>query len=345
MELNRDNMKKIRGLIVFAVVVVVLGLHWEKVLILAGACVSMISPFLLGGAIAFVLNVPMRAIENHTPLKKMRKIRRPVCLVLSIALVAGVLAVVIFVVGPELVNTAVSLQKNIPIFFENVQTQAAELFARNPGILMYIEEMEVDWDKVGKDIIMSTGMCNLEEILNAVRILENCGAKEIVLLHCNTQYPTPYEDVNLSAMKSIAKASHKKTGYSDHTPGIEISVAAAAMGAVVIEKHFTLDKNMPGPDHKASLEPEELKALVCAVRNVEKALGKGNKELTPSEKENVAVARKSIVARKNIKAGEIFTLDNITTKRPGTGISPMKWYDVIGKTATRNFREDELIEL
>lgn len=153
MELNRDNMKKIRGLIVFAVVVVVLGLHWEKVLILAGACVSMISPFLLGGAIAFVLNVPMRAIENHTPLKKMRKIRRPVCLVLSIALVAGVLAVVIFVVGPELVNTAVSLQKNIPIFFENVQTQAAELFARNPGILMYIEEMEVDWDKVGKDIM------------------------------------------------------------------------------------------------------------------------------------------------------------------------------------------------
>ncbi len=199
--------------------------------------------------------------------------------------------------------------------------------------------------KTGRKVIMSTGMCNLEEVLNAVSVLENWGTKEIILLHCNTQYPTPYEDVNLSAMKSIAEASHKKTGYSDHTPGIEISVAAAAMGAVVIEKHFTLDKNMPGPDHRASLEPEELKALVCAVRNVEKALGNGSKELTPSEKENTAVARKSIVARMDIKAGEIFTQDNITTKRPGIGISPMKWYDVIGKTATRNFREDELIEL
>lgn len=207
--------------------------------------------------------------------------------------------------------------------------------------LPYLEAL----GKTGRKIIMSTGMCNLEEILKAVSVLENCGTKEIVLLHCNTQYPTPFEDVNLSAMKSIAKASHKKIGYSDHTPGIEVSIAAAAMGAVVIEKHFTLDKNMPGPDHKASLEPEELKALVGAIRNVEKALGNGNKEVSPSEKGNVAVARKSIVAKKDIRKGEVFSDKNITTKRPGTGISPMKWHDVIGKTAARNFKEDELIEL
>ncbi len=199
--------------------------------------------------------------------------------------------------------------------------------------------------KTGRKVIMSTGMCRLEEILAAVEVLETCGTKEIVLLHCNTQYPTPFEDVNLTAMNRIAKAAHRKVGYSDHTTGIEVSVAAAAMGAIVIEKHFTLDKNLPGPDHKASLETGELKRLVCAVRNIEKALGNGEKELSPSEKENVAVARKSIIAQKDIKAGEVFTADNITTKRPGTGISPMKWYDVIGKTAARDFREDELIEL
>lgn len=199
--------------------------------------------------------------------------------------------------------------------------------------------------RTGRKAVMSTGMCSMEEILNAVRVLETCGTKEIVLLHCNTQYPTPYEDVNLSAMKSIAKASHKKTGYSDHTPGIEISVAAAAMGAAVIEKHFTLDKNMPGPDHRASLEPGELKSLVCAVRNVEKAMGDGKKEVSSSERENVAAARKSLVAGTDIRAGEIFTADNITAKRPGTGISPMKWHEVIGKAASRDFREDELIEL
>ncbi len=153
MELNRDNIKKIRGLIVFAVVAVVLGAHCEEVLALMGDCVTMVSPFLLGGAIAFVLNVPMRAIENHTPLKRMKKFRRPVCLVLSIALVAGVLALVIFVVGPELVNTVMGLQKSIPVFFENARVQAEELFARNPGILMYIEGIEVDWDKVGKEIM------------------------------------------------------------------------------------------------------------------------------------------------------------------------------------------------
>lgn len=153
MELNRENLKKIRGLIIFTVATVVLGLHCEEILALLGSGVSMISPFLLGGAIAFVLNVPMRAIENHTPLKKMKRFRRPMCLILSIALVAGILALVIFVVGPELVNTVMSLQKSIPAFFENTLIQAEELFARNPGILMYIERIEVDWDKAGREIM------------------------------------------------------------------------------------------------------------------------------------------------------------------------------------------------
>lgn len=207
--------------------------------------------------------------------------------------------------------------------------------------LPYLESIA----KTGRKVIMSTGMCNMEEILDAIDVLENNGTKEIVLLQCNTQYPTPFEDVNLSAMNSITRVTHKKVGYSDHTSGIEVSVAAVAMGATVIEKHFTLDKNMPGPDHKASLEPKELKALVSAVRNVEKAIGNGKKEVSLSETENKSIARKSIVARKNIKAGEVFTVDNITTKRPGTGISPMKWHDVMGKTAVRDFMEDELIEL
>jgi len=198
--------------------------------------------------------------------------------------------------------------------------------------------------QTGRKVIMSTGMCSMKEILDAAEILESCGTKELTLLQCNTQYPTPYEHVNLAAMKSIAQASHKEVGYSDHTMGIEIPIAAAAMGAAVIEKHFTLDKNLPGPDHKASLEPWELKAMVSAVRNVEKAIGNGRKESSLSETENMAAVRKSIVAGKNIKKGEMFTLENITTKRPGTGISPMRWNDVIGKTAVKDFFEDELIE-
>ncbi len=198
--------------------------------------------------------------------------------------------------------------------------------------------------QTGRKVIMSTGMCSLKEILDATEVLESCGTKELTLLQCNTQYPTPYEHVNLAAMKSIAQASHKEVGYSDHTMGIEIPIAAAAMGAAVIEKHFTLDKNLPGPDHKASLEPWELKAMVSAIRNVEKAIGNGRKEPSLSETENMAAVRKSIVASKNIKNGELFTLENITTKRPGTGISPMRWKDVIGKTAAKDFFEDELIE-
>lgn len=153
MELNRENVKKIRSLIVFTVVVVFLGVHYQKVLAVLGECISMISPFLLGGAIAFVLNVPMRAIETRAPLKRLKRFRRPLCLILSITLVAGVLALVIFVVGPELINTILSLQKSIPVFFEKIQVQAEELFARNPGILMYIQQIEIDWEETGKNIM------------------------------------------------------------------------------------------------------------------------------------------------------------------------------------------------
>lgn len=207
--------------------------------------------------------------------------------------------------------------------------------------LPYLEKIA----NTGRKVIMSTGMCEVEEILNAISVLENNGTNDIVLLHCNTQYPTPYEDVNLKAMYAIEKATGKPVGYSDHTQGIEVPIAAVAMGAVVIEKHFTLDKGMDGPDHKASLEPDELTQMVSSIRKIEKALGDGKKEPSESEKENINVARKSIVASKTIKKGTVFSEDNITVKRPGNGISPMRWYDVIGQTAMRDYEEDEMIEL
>ena len=196
-----------------------------------------------------------------------------------------------------------------------------------------------------RKVVMSTGMCDMNEIQDAIEVLEKNGTTEITLLHCNTQYPTPYEHVNLSAMNSIRDALHKEVGYSDHTQGIEVPIAAVAMGATVIEKHFTLDKNMEGPDHKASLNPIELQQMVEAIRNIEQAIGNGLKEPSSSELANMAVARKSIVASRDIKQGEIFSEENLTTKRPGTGISPMKWYEVIGKVAPRDFSEDEIIEL
>ena len=196
-----------------------------------------------------------------------------------------------------------------------------------------------------RKVVMSTGMCDMNEIQDAIEVLEKNGTTDITLLHCNTQYPTPYEHVNLSAMNSIRDALHKEVGYSDHTQGIEVPIAAVAMGATVIEKHFTLDKNMEGPDHKASLDPIELQQMVIAIRNIEQAIGNGLKEPSSSEMANKAVARKSIVASRNIKQGEVFSEENLTTKRPGTGISPMKWYEVIGKAAPRDFSEDEIIEL
>ena len=197
----------------------------------------------------------------------------------------------------------------------------------------------------GKPVVMSTGMCEPDEILAAINVLEKNGSGEITLLHCNTEYPTPLKDVNLYAMRTMKKMFGKKVGYSDHTKGIEVPVAAVALGACVIEKHFTLDKNMPGPDHKASLEPDELGRMVKNIRNIEIALGDGVKRVSESERKNIAIARKSIVARRNIQEGEILTEENLAVKRPGTGINPMQWMEVLGTRAVRDFKEDELIEI
>lgn len=203
----------------------------------------------------------------------------------------------------------------------------------------------VEIGKTKKQVILSTGMCEISEIDDAVTVLKENGTTDLTLLHCNTQYPTPYEDVNLRAMETLQKRYHVDVGYSDHTRGIEVPIAAVARGAVVIEKHFTLDRNLPGPDHKASLEPEELRTMVRAIRNIELALGSPEKKVSPSEKENLSVARKSIVAAREIKKGELLGEDNLTTKRPGNGISPMKWNEVIGTYAVKDFKEDELIVL
>ena len=199
----------------------------------------------------------------------------------------------------------------------------------------------------GKKVILSTGMSTLGDIEAAIDVLEYAGTPriKITVLQCTTEYPTPMTEVNLRAMHSIHEAFGTAVGYSDHTQGIEVAIAAAAMGATVIEKHFTLDRNLPGPDHQASLEPAELIAMVRAIRNIEEALGDGIKRLTPSEVKNKSVVRKSLIASREIKAGEPFTTENITTKRPGTGISPMRWDEVLGGIAPRDFVMDELIEL
>ncbi|MBU5676665.1 N-acetylneuraminate synthase [Alkaliphilus sp. MSJ-5] len=196
-----------------------------------------------------------------------------------------------------------------------------------------------------KKVILSTGMSTLGDIEKALKILKDCGTTDITVLHCNTEYPTPMNDVNLLAMNIIKDAFKIEIGYSDHTLGIEIPIAAVALGATVIEKHFTLDKTMEGPDHRASLEPEELKKMVRCIRNIELALGDGIKKLTESEKKNINIARKSIVAGRDIKKGEVFTETNLAIKRPGDGISPMRWDEVMGKIANRDFREDELIHI
>ena len=199
--------------------------------------------------------------------------------------------------------------------------------------------------KTKKPVVMSTGMCEMEEIQAAINILKANGTPRITLLHCNTEYPTPYEDVNLRAMETMRERFGVEVGYSDHTPGIEVSIAAAAIGAVIIEKHFTLDRNMEGPDHKASLEPGELAAMVNGIRRIEKALGSEEKTASPSERKNREIARKSIIARRAIKKGETLTEENLTTKRPGDGVSPMRWFEVLGTSAVRDFEEDERIEL
>jgi N,N'-diacetyllegionaminate synthase len=196
-----------------------------------------------------------------------------------------------------------------------------------------------------KQVILSTGMSSLNEVGDALDILINAGTvkEDITVLHANTMYPTPMEDVNLNAMLTIQKKFDVNVGYSDHTLGIEVDIAVAAMGATIIEKHFTLDKTMDGPDHKASLEPDELKEMVLAIRNIEKAMGSNEKKKSPSESANIDIARKSIVANLSIKKGDLFTYNNITTKRPGNGISPMQWDKTIGTYATRDYESGDLI--
>ncbi len=209
--------------------------------------------------------------------------------------------------------------------------------------LLYLKKIAC----MGNEVILSTGMSDLDEIEAALSVFTKAGIplNQITVLHCNTEYPTPIQDVNLKAMHTIKEAfPGVEIGYSDHTIGIEIPIAAVAMGATMIEKHFTLDKDLPGPDHKASLTPEELKQMVRAVRNIEIALGNGIKKPSRSEKKNMIIARKSIVAACNIADGEKFTKDNLAVKRPGNGISPMKWYDIIGNIASKNYKKDDLID-
>lgn len=196
-----------------------------------------------------------------------------------------------------------------------------------------------------KPIIMSTGMCTLEDVEAAIQVLTMKGCGPITLLHCTTEYPAPYAEVNLNAMETLRSTFNLPVGYSDHTQGIVIPIAAVAMGAVVLEKHFTLDRTMEGPDHKASLEPAELKAMIEAIRCVEVSLGDGVKTPTDSERRNMGIVRKSIVALRPIRKGEQFTTENVTTKRPGSGINPMRWNEVLGQFAKRSFQEDELIEV
>lgn len=207
--------------------------------------------------------------------------------------------------------------------------------------LPYLESIA----KKKQKVIMSTGMCTLEDIKEAVRTLNAYGTDDITLLHCTSEYPASYDSVNLNALRTMKDVFGLPVGYSDHTLGIEISIAAAALGASVIERHITLDKNQKGPDHKASLSFEEMHAMVTAIRHVETAMGTGRKMPMKEEYKNINIVRKSIIASKRINKGDIFTVENITVKRPGNGISPMKWYRVLGEKAKRNFEKDELIEL
>lgn len=235
----------------------------------------------------------------------------------------------------------------------------------NENLIYLTKELDTDYIKIpsgeltnypylrlaaqlGKPVILSTGMATMPEILESVKVLEEFGVKkeDLYILHCTTEYPALVSEVNLRAMDTIAEATGCQVGYSDHTMGIDVSVAAAARGAMVIEKHFTLDRTLPGPDHPASLEPDELKRMVIAIRNVQRAIGDGIKQpASDRERGNRDVARKSIVAACAIKAGEIFTEENLTTKRPGTGISPMRWPEVIGTKAAKDYNENDLIEL
>jgi len=244
-------------------------------------------------------------------------------------------------------------ERNIEFFSTGFDTQSLDLL-----VSLGIEQFKIPSGEItnlpylrhigvmGRPLILSTGMATLGEIEDAIDVLEKAGTdrSNITVLHCNTEYPTPMEDVNLLAMCSIRDAFGVQVGYSDHTAGIEVPVAAVALGATVIEKHITLDKTMPGPDHKASLEPDEFKVMVSAIRNIEQALGDGTKRPSLSESKNKVVARKSIIAETAIRSGEVFTTDNLSIKRPGSGISPMRWDELMGKKASRDYQPDELIE-
>ncbi len=199
--------------------------------------------------------------------------------------------------------------------------------------------------KTGKRVILSTGMCDMQEIHEAIDVLEKSGSGKITILHCTTEYPAPFDELNLNAIRTLRKEFCCEVGYSDHSCGMEAALAAAALGAGVIEKHFTLDRGMPGPDHKASIEPFELKQMVQGIRRVELALGDGSKVPSHSEYKNRKIARKSIVAKRVIRKGEVFSEENLTTKRPGTGLSPMRWEELMGKRAPKDFEEDEMIEI
>ena len=209
--------------------------------------------------------------------------------------------------------------------------------------LLYLKKI----GEMNKIIFLSTGMSNIKEISKAISILIKSGTnkKNIYVMHCNTAYPTPYEDINLNAINTIKSKFKIKTGLSDHSLGIEVPIAAVALGSSIIEKHFTLSRNYKGPDHQASLEPNELKDMITKIRNVEKSLGNGLKNITNSEKDNIKIARKSIVAKINIQKGDLFSEHNLTIKRPGTGISPMNWYKLLGKRAKKNYSADEIIKL
>ena len=225
-------------------------------------------------------------------------------------------------------------------FLEEVGMEIYKIPSGEITNLPYLREI----GRLRKKIILSTGMSTIDEINQCIEVLYNQGSKDITLLHCNTEYPTPMKDVNLNAMLTLRNKFQLQVGYSDHTLGIEVPIAAVALGAKVIEKHITLDKTMEGPDHKASIEPQELKDMVVAIRNIEMALGNGEKVPSSSETKNIAVARKSIVAARPINLGERLTEENLNVKRPGNGISPMKWDEVIGRKALRNYEKDELIE-
>lgn len=233
-----------------------------------------------------------------------------------------------------------------PFDFESIEflNEICDIWKVPSGEIINVPYLE-RIGKTQKPVIMSTGIGTLDEIERAIQILRENRTSQITLLQCTTEYPTPYEDVNLKAMETLKEKFGLEVGLSDHTMGIEVDIAAVAMGATVIEKHFTLDRNMPGPDQKASLEPIELRQMVSSIRNVEKALGDGQKVPRLGEEENKHAARKSIVAARDIKRGEVFTEDNIVPRHAGKGISPAKWYEVIGQKAKRDFIEDEMIEI